>query len=81
MHEALISQKTVNLPEDAKRLEFYCSLYTSLHKLLSFSDECRWKTRFLQSGTPTQAVSSAMTYITQHHVYEHNSEPSCGSSL
>lgn len=51
VQQALISQKTVNLPEDAKGLEFYCSLYISLHKPLSFSDECRWQTRFLQSET------------------------------
>ena len=82
MHQALISQKTVNLPEDAKGLEFYCSLYISLHNPLSFSDECRWETRFLQSGTTSQAVlPQCHTRITHCHVYEHTVEPSCGSSL
>jgi hypothetical protein len=35
-YRALISQKNVNLPEDAKGLEFYCCLHISLHKPLHF---------------------------------------------
>lgn len=91
IHQALISQKTVNLPEDAKGLEFYSSLYISLHKPLSFADECLWETRFLQSGTLSQTVSSATTLALRNAMFTsiiqsplaavvHNSAPHSGTA-
>jgi hypothetical protein len=44
-------------------LKFCWSLHTALHEQPSFTGDCRWKTRFLQSATLSlKVVSPALTY-------------------
>jgi len=81
MHQALISQKTVNLPKDAKGHEFYCSLYISLHMPFHFPMNVDGRRVFCSQEFRHKLFHPQWhTRITQRHVYGHNSEPSCGSS-